>query len=155
MQTLYMIIGTDKLYLFEQDDGAYSRLYFEGNPFLEYSLNSARQSTEQMLQLLKDQFNLESTAELEFILISNRDSLRTKAVEQEIAPHIRERLSIDEIMLDLLKKLSRDETLMVEEYGVNFDGANFRLHNGALEIEEFSLLGCTMAEDMLLGFLER
>ena len=48
--------------------------------------------------------------------------------------------------------MNSDKSLLIDEFGANFDGKNYIMRAGKLEKTEFNLLGYLLKEDDLLKF---
>lgn len=153
MQMFYVIIGRDKLYLYEKNGEEYSRQYIAGYPEFHYQINNVKNDSGKMMDGLVEEYNLENRSELSFCLIGNKDPFITETVSTAFEEYIADRIDLCVIMSEIVKKLSMDEKLLVEEYGVNFGDINYRLVDEALQVTDYSLLGYTLQADDLVRFV--
>lgn len=154
MQTIYLLIGKEKLYLYEKNANLFERLYIEGNPDYSYDINNVKYGIQQLMDNLVNEYNLDTKAEIDFIVIDNENEIISEVVEKIIGEYESKKYTIDSIIIKVFNKLSRDKKLLIEEYGINFDGKNYLLINGNLNKKEFSLLGYTLQEDNLMKYVD-
>lgn len=153
MQTFYMIIGKDALFLYEKNGTNYNRQYIEGNPEFHYQLNNIKKDMEKLLAVLTDEYNLDSQSELAFVVIGNGNSVVTEAITRALDGHISDKCGLDSIMPEIINKIYKEEIPLVKEYGINFDGHNYLLMNGKLDKRNYSLLGYTLNEDKIVEYI--
>ena len=53
MQTFYMVVEKERLYLFERSKNGFDRVYIEGNPDFLYSINAIRDYMKRLSALQK------------------------------------------------------------------------------------------------------
>lgn len=153
MQLLYLIIGKEKLFLYEKDNGHVERQHIQGNPYFSYDINNAKYDIKKMLHLLVDEYNLDTVAELEFIILENIDKTITNIVEELLSEYIVKKIDINEAILDVMKILNKDKKLYIDLFGINYDGISFRLEKNKLKKYGFNLLSYTLNEDNLIKFI--
>ena len=153
MQIFYLIIGKDKLFLYEKDNGHAVKQYIEGNPYFLYDVNKAESDVQRMLDLLVNEYNLDTVAELEFIILENDDDIRTNKIEQILSDYIIEKLDLRKTLLKIMKTLNKDKKLYINDFGINYDGMSFYIKNNKLEKSEFNLLSYTLQEDTLMKYI--
>lgn len=153
MQLFYLIIGKDKLFLYEKDNGRAVKQYIEGNAYFSYDINKADSDVKRMLDLLVNEYNLDTVAELEFIVLENDDDIRTNKIEQVLSDYIIENLDLRSTLLKIMKTLNKDKKLYINEFGINYDGMSFYIKNNKLEKSEFNLLSYTLQEDTLMKYI--
>lgn len=153
MQTFYMIIGKDALYLYEKNGRNYNRQYIEGNPEFHYQLNNIKKDIEKLLEVLVEEYNLDNQSELTFVVVGNGNSVVTEVITKALDGHISDKRDMGFIMPEIIQKLYKDEIPLVKEYGVNFDGNNYRLMNGKLGMYDYHLLGYTLNEDKIMEYI--
>lgn len=153
MQMFYVIIGRDKLYLYEKKGEEYSRQYIAGNPEFHYQINNVKQDVEKMMDILVEEYNLENRSELSFFLIGNSDPFITETVSRALEGYIAGLHELSRSLAEIIKRFSEDEKLLVKEFGINFDGVNYCLVNGEIKGTDYSLLGYTLQTDDLIGFV--
>ena len=153
MQIFYMIIGRDVLYLYEKNGTNYNRQYIEGNPEFYYQLNNMRNNIERLLQVLTEEYNLDSTLEITFVVIENDDPVVTEAVDRALERHISKQYDLSAIMPEIIKKMYVDGIPLIKEFGVNFDGRNYLLTNGKVNKCDYNLLAYTLNADEIIEYI--
>ena len=154
MQTLYLVIEKSTLSLFQKNSTHYERLYIEGNSEYVYDLNSANESINKLFKILVNEFNLNSIAEIDFIVIDNEDKVISEVVNKTLQKYIKEKYEIKKIMKHISQKLSRDKNMYILEYGINFDGKNYILSKNNIIKMDFSLLGYTITNEQLVEYID-
>lgn len=154
MQEFYVIVGRELLYLYEKEGTKYSRQYIKGKPEFRYQLNQAKVDMERLINLLADEYNLDNNSDMQFTLIENVDKMVNEAIYRGLEGYLAKSCPLDAVMSDVVKKLEMDGVPFLKEYGVNFDGVNFRQSDSGIQKLEFSLLGCTLQADDLMRCME-
>lgn len=152
MQKFYMITGKDKLFVYEKQGNDYIRQYIEGNAYYSYNLNNAKNDIEKLIESLVNEYNMETSAEIEFYVIDNENSVCSEVVEKALGDYIEEKYSINSVLINVIQNLRKEKKLMIDKFGVNFDGKNY-INNGQLIKKEFSLLGYTLNSDTIMKFI--
>lgn len=147
MQTFYMIVGSDTLYLYEKNGKEYTRQYIDGNPEFHYQINNVKRDMKKMMNALVEEYNLENRSELSFLMIGNDKPQVTEAVGKALEGHIEKKYELNTIIYDIIKRFSEDKKLLVEDFGINFDGVNYCLTDGKVCKADYSLLGYTLQTD--------
>lgn len=153
MQTFYLIVKKDCLSLFEKNGNTYERVYLGGNPEFYYSINSAKENIDKFMKMIIEEYNLDSISEIDLMVINNEEKIVSDVVTKVLGESVRKTVQIDLLMKDILQKLNRDKELLISEYGVNFDGKNYLLQDGEIKKEEFSLLGHTLSDELLMRYV--
>lgn len=153
MQTFYLLIGKSNLYVYEKKDNTYERLYIEGNPEYAYDLNSAKTSIEQLMDELVNEYNLDTKAEIDFIVVDNEDRIVSEVMQKVLGEYQSKVYEIDFLMKLVAGKLQRDSKMMIDKFGINFDGKNYLLSDGGIVKNDFNLLGYTLNEDDLMKYI--
>ena len=153
MQTFYLLIGKSNLYVYEKKDNTYERLYIEGNPEYAYDLNSTKTSIEQLMDELVNEYNLDTKAEIDFIVVDNEDRIVSEVMQKVLGEYQSKVYEIDFLMKLVAGKLQRDSKMMIDKFGINFDGKNYLLSDGGIVKNDFNLLGYTLNEDDLMKYI--
>ena len=150
MQKFYLVIATEKIYLFDYDNRT-ERQYIEGNPYLKFHLNTVKEDINKLLAYLISEYNMAlDSPEIEFVVIKNFDELCSQLVIKELGTFVANVVELESIMKNLIAKLRTDKNLLIDEFGVNFDGINYKLNGKVIVKNEFSLLGYTVNEEKIL-----
>lgn len=164
MQIFYMITGRDVLYLYEKDGMKYNRQYIQGNPEYHYQIHTVKKDMEKLLKELAEDYNLDidmdhvdiqkaNNTEMAFVMVENADPVLTEAVSRGLGGFLSQKYVLDSLISDIIRKLCSDGQPLVKDFGVNFDGNNYRLANGVIQRNNFSLLGYTLQPDDLLQYI--
>lgn len=150
MQEFYVIVGRETLYLYEKEGAEYHRQYVHGKPEFRYQVSQAKDDMKKLFELLADEYNLDDNSDMRFTLIENADVIVTEAVCRGFAGYLVKRCPLNAVVMDAMKKLAAEGVPLIEEYGVNFEGVNYRQGNGGIQRSDFHLLGCTLQADELM-----
>ena len=153
MQEFYVIVGREALYLYEKKETAYSRQYIQGKPEFRYQVNQVKIDIERLVKLLADEYNLDNYSDMQFMLIENADAVVTEAVCRGFEGYLSKRCPRDAVMPVAMKKLIAEGMPLLEEFGVNFDGVNYRQDNSGVRKSDFSLLGYTLQADDFMRYV--
>ena len=153
MQTFYVIIKKECLSLYEKKGDLYERVYLGGNSEYYYNVNSAVENIKHLLEMIVEEYNLDTIAEVNLIAIENEDEIISSVVLNAFGAIIKKKISITKLMSYIIDNLKRDEKLHISEYGVNYDGKKYIPDKQGVNKEEFSLLAYTLSDDMLMKFV--
>lgn len=153
MQRFLMIIGKNRLNIYVKKGEHFDKKYFDGDPEFRYDHNASKKDVDKLCELLVKQFSLSTPAELEFDIIENEDAVYTNAITKHLQ-YIASRKAVEDFMKEIIQKLSRDQNLLIKDFGVNFDGKNYELKSGSIKKRDFFLLGYTIEEDDFVKFIE-
>lgn len=152
MQTFYLVIEKSSLSLFSLNN--YERIPIEGNEQYTYDLNYSTNCINILLEILANEFNLDSIGEIDFIVINNEDKVISEVMNKALEKHIKKIYDIEKIVENLLYKLNRDKKLYIDKYGINFDGKSYIIQENKISKKEFNLLGYTITDEQLIKFVE-
>lgn len=152
MQKFYMIIGKNELFLYEKNENGYVRQFIEGNSEYSYKLNNAKNDVDRLIKSLVNEYNMETSAEIEFIVIDNENTIYSEIIEKALGEYVAKKNDLKQILTNIIKKLKRDNKLMIDELGINFDGKNYVMSNNKLIKNDYSLLGYTLHADDIMKF---
>ena len=150
MQKFYMIIGKNELFLYEKNENGYVRQFIEGNSEYSYKLNNAKNDVDRLIKSLVNEYNMETSAEIEFIVIDNENTIYSEIIEKALGEYVAKKNDLKQILTNIIKKLKRDNKLMIDELGINFDGKNYVMSNNKLIKNDYSLLGYTLHADDIM-----
>lgn len=137
-------------------------LYIAGKPEQEYQLRHAQDEIPQIIDELAREFNLEPQSDdknpdkmiykdIKFILLENSDKFTNRVVEEILDSYIEQKIAIQEIIIPILDKLMLDKDTLVEQYGINYDGINYRYKGEECLESNFSLLGYTITHKIIVN----
>lgn len=151
MIKLYLLIGKDKLFLYEKKDRQYTRQYVEGSPYFSYDLRRAKDAAETLLKALENEYNLSGTSEIDLAVIENRDPQCSEVMKAALGDNVVETLPLGNALKSAIQRLRREKKEKIDELGVNFDGVHYKLAGDSLLEGPFSLLGYPLSEDKLMN----
>lgn len=153
VQTFYVIIKKNYLSIYEKNQKSYERVYLGGNSEFVYSVNSAKDYIEKILNMIVEEYNLDTIGEIDLIVIDNEDDIVSDAILNALGENVKERINIEKLMLKVSSSLERDKKLHIFEYGINYDDKQYLVKNENVVKNEFSLLSYTLTDDMLMKFV--
>ena len=148
-----MIIGRNAFYLYHRSRDNFEIEYVDGNPYRHYDIHSIRSDLEKLLETVADTNNLDNANEIEFTIIENADNIRNTNVEQILGNRIKEKMSINAVLIRVVNALSKDNELHINEFGINYDGSSYILHNGELQKKPYSLLAYNVGQEKLIEYV--
>lgn len=150
---LHMIIGKNAFYLYRRKNNGFEIEYIDGNPYRHYDTHSIKSDLANLLETVADTNNLDSTDEIFFTVIENSDPIRNKNVEQVLENRLKEKISVDEILIRTVNALSQNKDLHINEFGINYDGSSYIFRNGKLEKSSYSLLAYNVGQEKLMEYV--
>lgn len=154
MQTFCVITKKNTLSLYEKDGNHYSKVYLNGNDEYAYSINSTQDCIDRFMNSMAEEYNLDSIGEIDLILIDNEDRIIAESVINAFGDSVKEVVQIEKLIPEIMMKLDRDKSLHISDYGINYDGKKYMLHENCVSKEEFSLLAYTISDDQIIRHLE-
>lgn len=154
MQIFYLVIEKSSLSLFQKNSSCFDRLYIEGNAEYTYDLNSITENINRLLEILVNEFNLDSIGEIEFIIIDNENKLISEVMNKVLQNYIKKKYEIEKIMIHISSKLNLDKKLYISKYGINFDGKNYIINKNNIIKTDFNLLGYTITDEQLVKYID-
>jgi len=152
---LILLIGKEQCFVYEKRSAGYEKQYIGGHPGVPFELQDAQTAVEFLVNDLVEEFNLSDKKELTFTLITNEDVYYTKVIEDELVKQEIEvkRDDVNRRILDVLNRLQTQSGLLVDKYGINFDGKCYqKAGDKKLWKKEFSLLAYTVDEDEFMSY---
>lgn len=151
----FLIIGANALYTYENIGQKYELQFIEGGESYPYHPSAAHDNVQAYLEALANEKNLGTTAKLEFDVLDCADEYCNTAVFGMLkeGEYIDRHYLIDEAISDVMKKLSRDKKLLIDKYGINYDGVSYKLKNKTLEKGAFDLLAYTIHSDDVISLM--
>lgn len=151
MLNLYLLIEHDKIFIYTKTKNGHDLVsqYIEGSDYINYELNTIEDDISRMLNVLLDEFNLDSAGELDFRVVIDEDNLRF-AAERLVKTLKNAKISVE--IIDL-KPILSGFISQFQNDGVNFDGNNYVIVNGRLQRRKFSIMGKTLNEKDIMSRL--
>lgn len=149
----FMIIGKENLYVYEKNGDRYEKQFIEGNAFYPYDMRCVEESIETFLKDLANEKNLGTIAKMEFEVLENTDKIRTNSVVRVLGEYVEKQLQLSDTIKKIIQKLSKDKALMIDTYGINYDGVCYKMDGQLIWEGPFDLLGYTIHEDDIVDLL--
>ena len=152
---LHLLIGKEQCFVYEKRSAGYEKQYIGGHSGVPYEIQDAQKAMEYLVNSLVEEFNLSEKRELALTLITNEDLYYTNVIADELAKQGIEvkREDVNRRILDVLNRLQAQSELLVDKYGINFDGKCYqKAGDKKLWKKEFSLLAYTVDEDEFMSY---
>lgn len=148
----YMIIGKSAFYLYRRADSGFVVEHIDGKPYCHYDVHSIKSDLQKLLGSLS-RANDVYDDEISFSVIENADRIRNVNIETFLENRVKEKIPLNNILVRAVKSFVEDETLHIDEFGINYDGASYILRNNILHKNSFSLLAYNVSQEKLLEFV--
>ena len=86
-------------------------------------------------------------------MVDNEDRIVSEVMQKVLGEYQSKVYEIDFLMKLVAGKLQRDSKMMIDKFGINFDGKNYLLSDGGIVKNDFNLLGYTLNEDDLMKYI--
>ena len=146
----YMIIGKNKLYVYRLKNEKLEPEFIDGNSFCNYAAQGITGSVSELLSSLADVNNLDGIDDVEVSVVLNTDRVRNVNALKALDGHILQEIPLEDILVRVIKRLSKDNQLKIAEFGINYDGDAYILHEGKLEKKPYSLLAYSIGQEELI-----
>ena len=153
MQTFYVIIKKEYMSIYEKKGSSYEKVYLGGNPEYAYSVNNAKEHANRFLEMIVEEYNLDTVGEIDFVVIDNEDEVISNAMLEAFGQSVKNRINIEKLILEVATSMGRDKKLRIFQYGINYDGKRYLIKDKSVVKEEFCLLSYTLTDDMLVKFI--
>lgn len=150
----FIIIGRNALYTYEREGQRFELQFIEGSEL--YSINSTNISEDinSYMEILANEKNLGTIAKLEFEVLEGSEDTFTASVVSALGEHIEKVYSLKNTLMTVIKKLQRDKKLMIDTYGVNYEGCSYKIEDNNLLIGEFDLLAYTIHSNDVVSLMD-
>lgn len=151
MERFLLVIKSNQFVVYK-DESCCEPEHLNGSPYYEYETKRLTNNLSNLLNILLEEYNLNSLDDIKLRVITNRDAgINEIAINYLSKINVLEQggtISVLPLLDKVYKKLSVIEDLFVSQYGINYDGVNYRIRgDGSLEEGNFKLLAYT-AKDM-------
>jgi len=150
----FLIIGKNNLFVYERKNNRFEKQFIEGNPFYPYDLSNSEENVISFLDALANEKNLGTKTKLQFDVLENQDFVRTKSIMKTMSDYVVNVYKIENVIVTAIKKLSKDKTLQIDNYGINYDGVSYKMENGGLLNSYFDLLAYAINDEDLVNLME-
>lgn len=145
---LRMFLFRDRIYIQGQDASFTKAWNIVRN--IKFQRSHLPEIIAQMKQDFVKGFNLQSDDALKFHLIENENEDLNFIVKQALGKQLFSSVPIDSVLQPIIRRLSKNPLMKLNEYGVNYDGKNYVLKDGGLQKAPFSLLGYTVKKEEIV-----
>lgn len=140
----FLIIGKNALYTYEQEGQRFEPQFIEGSNAFTISSSNICEDVNSYMQILANEKNLGTIAKLEFDVLECSDTYCNTGVITVLEEHINKIYSLEDTLTIVTKKLLRDKKLMIDIYGINYEGHSYKVKNNRIVQGEYDLLGYTI-----------
>ena len=150
----FIIIGRNALYTYERNGQRFESQFIEGSE--SFSINSINISEDvnAYMEILANEKNLGTIAKLEFEVLESSNTNLNKAIVSAFGDHIVKVHVLDNALKTVMKKLLRDKKLLIDTYGINYEGCSYKIENNNLLQGDFDLLGYTIHCNDVVGLMD-
>ena len=151
-----MLVKRDKFVIYKPDRN-YELQYVNGEPFFAYEINRLADAMQNLLNSLTEEYNLESMHDVDLSVLVNGDAVVGNLIEDFLITKEISRkeniISVIPMLEKIYKKLERDKSLLIDLYGINYDGINYCKEKSQLVASNFKLLAYTLKDADIINEL--
>ena len=93
-------------------------------------------------------------ASLEFEVLEGSEDNFNAAVVNAMGEHIDKVYPLKTTLMTVVKKLQRDKKLMIDTYGINYEGNSYKIENNSLSQDDFDLLAYTIHSNDVVSLMD-
>ena len=149
----FVVIGKNALYTYERDGRRFEPQFIEGSESFPINLTNISEDVNSYMDILANEKNLGTVAKLEFEVLEGSETNLNTAIVTAFGEHINRVHSLENTLKTVIKKLQRDKNLLIDTYGINYEGCSYKLENNNLLQGEFDLLGYTIHCNDVVGLM--
>lgn len=152
----FLVIGKKYLHTFEQNGQKFELQYIEGSETYSYSSNNLDEDINAYLEALANEKNLSTVAKLEFDILEGADGISNAGIVKRLKDivSVNQLYGLEDALKTVIKKLSRDKKLLIDEYGINYDGDSYKMIDKNIEKGEFDLLAYTIYSNDVIELMD-
>lgn len=150
----FVIIGNNALYTYQRDDQQFKPQYIEGSVSFPISTVNIGENVNSYMEILANEKNLGTIAKLEFEILEGTDQNVNLAIINAFGDHIDNVYKLEDTLKVIFKKLQRDKKLMIETYGINYEGYSYIFKDNNACHGNFDLLAYTIHCDDVIGLMD-
>lgn len=150
----FVIIGNNALYTYERDGQQFKPQYIEGSDSYAISSVNIGEDVNSYMEILANEKNLGTIAKLEFEMLEGTDQNVNMAIINAFGDHIDKVYKLDDSLKVIFKKLQRDKKLMVETFGINYEGYSYIFKDNDVCRGNYDLLAYTIHCDDVIGLMD-
>lgn len=146
----FIVVGKNALYTYEYDGQNYQVQYIEGSEVFSIDPNNIMDDIKLYIRNLANEKNLRSTESLEFDILESPNIKFNLTITEALKMQISNRYSLNTILEKVFAKLSENKELLIDEYGINYEGYSYMMKNNTISEEQYNLLAYTIHSDDLI-----
>jgi len=150
----FVVIGRNALYTYERDGRHFEPQFIEGSEFFEINPMNISEEINSYMNILANEKNLGTVAKLEFEVLECSDANFNAGILAAFGDHVNKVYVLEDTLKTVMKKLLRDKSLMVDAYGINYEGYSYKQDNEKIVQGDFDLLGYTIHCNDVVGLME-
>lgn len=148
-----IVIGNNTLYTYERDGQQFRPQYIEGGVGFDISTVNIVEDVNNYMEILANEKNLGTVAKLEFEILEGTNPNINKAIINALESYIDKVYRLEDILKSVINKLLRDKKLMIDTYGINYDGYSYMFRDNVIHRNEYDLLAYTIHSDDIVGLM--
>lgn len=150
-----IVIGNNALYTYECSGQQFIIQYIEGSVEFNISVVNIREDVTNFMEVLANEKNLGTIAKLEFDVLEGTEANLNKAIINALEGHVEKVYDLEETLKKILVKLQRDKKLMIDTYGINYNGYSYKCSGNGLKHDEYDLLAYTIHSDDVVSLMNK
>lgn len=150
----FIIVGINALYTYERDGQRFEPQFIEGSELFSLNSTNISEDVNSYMEILANEKNLGTIAKLEFEVLEGSEKSFNMAVVNALGEHIDKVYQLKSTLMTVVKKLQRDKNLMIDTYGVNYEGHSYKIVNNSLLQKEFDLLAYTIHSNDVVSLMD-
>lgn len=150
----FLIIGRNALYIYEKNGQKFERQFIEGSDKVIIDSNNIVENVNSFMETLADEKNLGTIGNLEFDVLECEESKYNTDVVVALKEHIENKYYLSDILVTIIRKLLRDKKLMVDLYGINYEGYSYKIENNNVCQGSYDLLAYTIHSDDIISLMD-
>ena len=156
MEKFLLLVKRDKFVIYKPDRN-YELQYVNGEPFFAYEINRLADAMQNLLNSLTEEYNLTSVHDIDLSVLVNGDAVVENLIKDFLITEEISRkdniISVIPMLEKIYKKLERDKSLLIDLYGINYDGINYCKERSQLVAGNFKLLAYTLRDADIINEL--
>lgn len=156
MEKFLLLVKQDKFVIYKPDRN-YELQYVNGEPFFSYEINRLADAMQNLLNSLTEEYNLTSVHDIDLSVLVNGDAVVENLIKDFLITEEISRkdniISVIPMLEKIYKKLERDKSLLIDLYGINYDGINYCKERSQLVAGNFKLLAYTLKDADIINEL--
>ena len=150
----FVVIGNNALYTYERAGQQFKTQYIEGSNSFAINPINISEDVNSYMEILANEKNLGTTAKLEFEILEGNDSNINVAIINTFEEHVQEVHKLSDVLISVIKKLLRDRKLMIDMYGINYEGYSYVYKDNAITQACYDLLAYTIHSDDIVNLMD-